>query len=175
MMKRWTAIFVIFLLLSLLVACAQPAPAADERELSVFELTISDEMKQKIQNAYYDWYEETHGFAARRAEWNWEDTTDGRFSFEGYRYYGTFDACTVWFVGGTADMVWDVTVAGSEFSHSAAGNLFAYRNGKHYTLEQAYALGYISAEDVAIVAQRHEAFNQAIHEAIAQRVERESK
>lgn len=174
MMKRWIAAVGIFILLLSLAACTRKEYAVEnERELSVAELTLSEEMKEKIQTAYYEEHPRKYG---QPDEWFWRDLKDPapRY-YDGYRYYGTFEDCVVWFVGSTADMYWQITVAGSVFSHSEWGNLIVYRDGKNYQLSEAYALGYISAEDVAIVAQRHEAFNQAIHEAIAQRVERESK
>lgn len=133
----------------------------DERKLSVFDLKISDEAKKEVVLAMYVWAKEKEGVDYPMKNWDYYADPPGQYSMHGDRYYGTFDDCIVWCSPSTADSFTDFELAGSRFIHPTLCLFYVCRDGKHFTLQEAYDLGYISAEDVAIVAERHAAYNEA--------------
>jgi hypothetical protein len=152
MKRKIAALLMLPLLLS---ACGQtqntetqPTLPADERERTVFQLSLSDEMKENIQSAYYDWYQETTGEEAVWAAWKWEDLDNGVIADQGCRYYGTFDDCIVWYAN-------NESIAEAEYPVVSEGSFYVYRAGHHLSLQQAQKAGKISEEDISIVIARH--------------------
>ncbi len=165
MRKLLSFLLVVISLLSLFSGCQQDeVELVDDRELSVFELTCSDELQDAIETAYYEWQVETHGDNAAKKvyDWDWADypsNTRGAF-----RYYGTFDDCVVWCVTGNAEAITEYTVANSTFFHHNSAMFYAYCKGKHYWLHQAYEKNLISEADVAIAAQRHAEYEDFLYD-----------
>ena len=134
-------------LLSLLTGCNKAK--TDDTELSVFELYLSESTKTDIQDAYTTWYTTVYGREYEHTQWLWEDTNDGIIREDGgFRYYGTFGDCIVWY-SGTEDLIT------AYFDMVGSGSFYAYIDGNHYGLQRAYQQGLISEEDLAIVAERH--------------------
>ena len=166
--KKYSICIAVLLMCLLFVGCQQ-----DERNLSVFQLTVSDEVKEVVQMAYIRWYIEKYGQEPVR-EWIWDDTTSGvidTFSTN-CRYYGTFNDCIVWFAPEDSNTLGAVSQFGSMgnynvvmpyldkmnwFDYGNVEDFHVYTNGESYPLDQAYGLGLISKEDIHIVAERHRA------------------
>lgn len=164
MRKLLSFILILVLLLCLFSGCQQDeVELVDDRELSVFALTCSEELQDAIETAYYEWQVEKHGDNADKHiyEWIWTDFPSGVHG--GYRYYGTFDDCVVWCATGIATVITEYTVADSTFYYHNSASFFAYCKGKHYKLREAYEKNLISKEDVAIAAQRHAEYNEYEH------------
>ena len=159
---RYAVLFLSILLLLNLSAC-QKTP--DERTLSVFQLEPTPEQKETMWQAYLDWrVERGDKILGDIGTWDdyaatWSGDYENRAISFGNRYYGTFDGCMVWFQDSTAEAIMEMTLGGSYFFHSTDGRFYVCREGKHMTLEDAHAQGFISDQDVAIVAARHWEFD----------------
>ena len=157
--KRCISILLCIVILFSFTACRG---LRDERELSVFELRLSDEKKKELLVSYRNSLVEMYGEenVAPVREW---DGNDSRLSFVGDRYYGTFGDCTVWLSAGNTTEGIVMEIAGCQFFHPNGGRFNATRNGECKRLSRAYEAGWISDEDIAIVAQRHKEYNDAIY------------
>lgn len=132
----------------------------NERELTFFELVLSEKVKADIQNALNDWERELyakHNVNIPLTQLNWGDLQYGPI------YYGTFGDCAAWAAIGNATVVSDFTLAGSSFKNSTAASFYICREKKHYTLQEAYEQDLITAEDIAIIAERHVERHEAIY------------
>ncbi len=69
--------------------------------------------------------------------------------------YGEFENCTVIFMPTDLAIVTEITVADQAFSYGSSVVLYGYHNGTFYELADAFDNGYISEDDVAKAAQRH--------------------
>ena len=78
-----------------------------------------------------------------------------QLSEEHIRYYGEFDGCHVLLQKSPQNAGGNKTVADKTFESSSEITLWAYYQGKLYTLEDAYAKGYISQFNVGVSATRH--------------------
>lgn len=156
----------IILILGTLAACQRK----DERELSVFEIKFSNDAVNELEEAYRHryledlaWLGEEESLAALEKSWEavkpLQNDNPNPFS---YRYYGTFGDCVVWFIQGELQSEVRFELAGSEFWNSVTCDFYICREGELITLQEAYENGYISAEDVAIVAARHAEYNEKI-------------
>mgnify|MGYP003293600484 CR=1 FL=1 len=158
-------ILVFVLVLCFFSGCQQnELELVDDRELSVFELKCSDKLKKAIRNSYYDWFETEHYCQVKREKWtDWEDTTDGVIqAYEpSHRYYGTFDGCVVWYWSEYPLVISDFQLAGSHFTYGSMDEFHVFtRNGGHYDLKEAYQMHMLSPEEIAIIAQRHNALRE---------------
>lgn len=79
--------------------------------------------------------------------------------------YGTYNGYLIGFrvEKETNDMEYEtISIAGSEFKVNRIGGFgfYAYKDKKHIPLEDAYEAGFVSAEAIASVAQKHEIYMQ---------------
>lgn len=167
MRKISSLLLVVISLLSFFSGCQQKEEnniaLIDDRELSVFALQCSDELKEAIRNSYYDWFDKEHYSEVEREAWtDWEDTTDGVIqAYEpSHRYYGTFDQAVVWYWTEYPLMISAFQLAGSHFTYGSMDEFHVFARDKHYSLLEAYQCDVLSAEEVAIVAQRHRALRE---------------
>lgn len=158
-MKRLFLILCAFCLIFSLGGCKQEV---DERTLPVWEIKISDEAKLEVMWCYTKTYPSAVGselalFEVDSLSQLWDAKVEAATQNRdfGFRYYGTFGDCIVWRSGSNQDSWSEFDVAGWEFADVDVGCLRVYRDGELLTLTTAYAMGYISAEDVGIVSQRH--------------------
>lgn len=158
-MKRLLLILCTFCLLLSFGGCKQ---AVDERTLPVWELKISDEAKLEVMWCYAKAYPSTVGFelVAYNVDslsqlWDAKAEAATQNRVVGFRYYGTFGDCIVWRSGSNQSSWSDFEIAGYAFEDVDVNCLSVCREGELLTLTMAYAMGYISAEDVGIVCQRH--------------------
>jgi hypothetical protein len=79
--------------------------------------------------------------------------------------YGTYNGYLIGFrvEKETNDMEYEtISIAGSEFKVNRIGGFgfYAYKDKKHIPLEDAYEAGFVSAEAIASVAEKHEVYMQ---------------
>ena len=167
MRKRSSLLLAIIILLGILAGCGQKV---DERTLSVFELTLSDKIKDEVQAAYIQSYEEEHG-STPDLQWTWEDTTVGQIDTyaRNCRYYGTLNGCVVWFwpedqEAFSQDMPGTPRTPNNQFDlgnvhfdYGSVSDFHVYKDGTYYRLGSAWNQGLISEADAAIIAERHRA------------------
>lgn len=160
MQKGYKIIILMFsaLLLFSFSAC-QKAP--DERTLSVFELVPMDTQKQAMVRSYQAWQKENGTF---RSDYTWDTYADapGTYTLTGYRYYGTFNDCMVWFAGFSDDTPIAFVLAFSYFYHPNCGDFRVCKNGEYISLTEAVYQKFLSVEDIAIIAARHAAYNDRL-------------
>ena len=77
-----------------------------------------------------------------------------------YRYYGTFNDCAVIFQEGVTTAITHISVAGTTFTHVSGFQIYACKDGKCYSLEKAYELGYLDRDDIAVIAEWHKRFDE---------------
>lgn len=156
MKKSNQKLFAVILVLAAVLCLVGCRQQTDDRSLSVFELTVSDEIKEKAEAAYIGWYENAYG-KKPDVQWVWDDPTTGvvqRFS-DHCRYYGTFDGCVVWFSGENWEKPSCFELGGYSFDYGTSTDLHVYKDGEYYPLASAVNKELISAEDLAIIAERH--------------------
>lgn len=71
------------------------------------------------------------------------------------RYYGTYGDCVVLFGAGVQQAVETKLIAGEEFTYNRSFALEVYQGGEFTILEQAYAHGLVSKEQVSLIAEYH--------------------
>ena len=162
-MRRKTTFLI---LLVLIIGSFGGCMRKDDRTVSLYELEFSDKAVKELKVAYKKQLRERASFEITdfTAEKAWEVVMPKQGNLEGrgyYLYYGTFDDCVVWVVQGAGYEVVDFELAGSRFYNPLSVDFFVCRNGELIMLEEAYAQGFISAEDIAIVADRHWEYNEA--------------
>ena len=110
-------------------------------------VALDDETITKLENAYRAQY----GYPLCLNEFTAEpgDRLGGTFC------YGHFDGCIVVFSPTNLTVVSSVTVAGEVFSYGSSFILEAYHDGVFYPLSEAYEKGFVTKEEVALVAERH--------------------
>lgn len=159
-LKHCTLWMLLVCVLFCFAACNEQQEQRDERELSVFELTYSQELRDKIIDTYDQWRIDQYGDDGTRSfRWEFNTNVPGSLSND-YRYYGTFDDCIVWFLGGVTEEITEFYLGEAHFWHSSGASFFVHRDGTHMTLQEAYEQGLISDGDIAIVAERHKAYNE---------------
>ena len=136
---------------------------ADERTLSLFKLEYTDEAVAELEVAYKNRLVEgaSSDLPDDIVQMYWKSAKPKGLVGGGYLYYGTFDDCVVWVMQGQTEAIVDFELAGSRFYNRNGISFFVCRNGELIMLEEAYAQGFISAEDIAIVAERHWEYNEA--------------
>ncbi len=129
------------------------------REL-FFDPTISGKEKEIIETAYLDYFSDALGTQVQSLEGilSLESTTDGRV----HLYYGTFQDTVVWLYGRPGGDAVSLELAGSTLSYPTFCEFLAAKGGQCYSLSDAYRMELLSAEDIAVIAQRHARCNQAL-------------
>ncbi len=154
------------ILLVLIIGSFGGCMRKDDRTVSLYELEFSDKAVKELKEAYTTQLRERALFEITdfTAEKAWEVVMPKQGNLEGrgcYLYYGTFNDCVVWVVQGAGDEIVDFELAGSRFYNPLSVDFLVCRNSKLIMLEEAYEQGFISAEDIAIVADRHCEYNEA--------------
>ena len=76
-------------------------------------------------------------------------------------YCGTYDDCSVLMlttrVSVYAQALWTEEVAGSRFGYSDSNRLYAWKDGRIYTLPEAYEAGLLSEADLKTIRSLHNA------------------
>lgn len=70
-------------------------------------------------------------------------------------YYGSCRGCVVLFCGGLLPSITELTVANETFIYSNVFSIWVYRNGELIALEDAYAKGWLTDENIADIARYH--------------------
>lgn len=162
-LKHCTVWMLLVCVLFCFAACKEQQEQRDERELSVFELTYSQELRDEVLEAQSRWKIEQYGYDDNEIPWEFNTNVPGSLVSSGYRYYGTFDDCIVWFIGGDVDGFTEFYLGEAYFHHYKGARFYVCRNGVHMTLQEAYEQSLISDADVAIVAERHKAYNDEVN------------
>lgn len=130
-----------------------------------FDTSITGQVKEAIETAYLDYFSDALGMQVKSLDGilSLDSTKDGRV----YHYYGTFQDAVVWFCGKLyreydIDKPYSVQLAGCELYSPTPCDFLAAKNGQYYTLEEAYELGFVKDEDIAIIAKRHTLSNQIL-------------
>lgn len=100
---------------------------------------LSEEKTQEISAAYFNQYGD---------------------EFHSYRYYGEYNGCYVFFRSGIADATETKLIAGCYFYHTKLFNLYAYKDGVFYSLEEAYEKGLITQKQVKKVMYVHDEYTE---------------
>ena len=108
---------------------------------------LDNEEKAKLEE---DW------FKLKGEPLEWWDFENGQY--EGARYYGTFNGYIIFFVehpsiGATIDA--DRGVGDFIFYHSGNFQIYAYKSGEFYTLEEAYRNGLLSDNQIEKIYNIH--------------------
>ena len=113
---------------------------------------MPDELREKVEKAFVEKHNYLDSFPGWRSSNNM-----GRI-----RYYGMFGNAVIIFDRGEISVTESTTikVADSSFYYGSAFALYVFYEENLIDLKDAYEQNIVSAEDVAIAAQRHEAYNQ---------------
>ena len=79
-----------------------------------------------------------------------------------YEYYGTYNGAIVFFGAGELAQMWNISVAGVEFEWTSSANIWVYKDGRFYSLEDAYEDGLLTERNIKSISRRHER-NKAKH------------
>ena len=74
------------------------------------------------------------------------------------RYYGMYHEYIILFSAGEMRVNTEITVAGETFFHGDCFNIYAYKDGELYTLQEAYEKGILNEEDIKDIAEYHRQF-----------------
>ena len=85
----------------------------------------------------------------------WNELTDLKRGESGFRCYGIYNGCTILYQDRLYYIYTTITVAGVQFSHSEAFDIYAFSKGELITLSEAYKTGILSGKDIAIAAEYH--------------------
>ena len=138
MFRKISLFLVLVLVIGALSACAGSEAGTTE---------LTDEKKEEIEHAW---------LALKGYTWSWADGPSDR----GGRYYGNYNGYEMLYcdppggVGGAAIM-YEYKIAGEKFICGGRFNLFAYRNGKFYDLEELFKKGRVSRKSIAAMAETH--------------------
>ena len=75
------------------------------------------------------------------------------------RYYGTYHDYVVFFSAGQMRVNTEITVAGETFFHGNYFNIFVYKDGDLYKIQEAYEKGILNEEDIKGIAEYHKRYN----------------
>ena len=85
----------------------------------------------------------------------WLKEKGTKLNLDEYEYYGTYDDAVVFFSYGMLAVMWQINVAGVEFSWPTNGNLHVYKAGKFYSLEEAYESGLLTKGNIISISIHH--------------------
>jgi hypothetical protein len=92
----------------------------------------------------------------RRIETAWEEKWNTpNFELTDNVYYGSCRGCVILFCGGLLPSITELTVANERFIYSNVFSIWVYKNGEFITLEDAYAKGWLTDENIADIAEYH--------------------
>lgn len=169
MRRKFSLLLAMIMLLGIFTGCApeEQGETSDPVETTtqapvpdVLKLELSATEKKALIDAYYVWLSTQQPGGYEELKWaDFSDTAETGCTYSGYRYYGTFGDCIVWFRGNVHGTPNEVEIAGAVFAHPYYADYFVYNNQTLYTLQEAYDRGMISKEDVATVAGYHADYN----------------
>lgn len=117
-------------------------------------LTLSDEMKAEIAEAYAD------ESSLLLTEEGWFTVADiGKPDAGKLQYLGTYNGYDVLFQKGQLTVVSSMTVAGYTISCNSAFSLRAYKDGNFHDLQLIYDEGKLTKEDIAAIHRMYRQYN----------------
>lgn len=146
MIRGRCVIFAVILLLLIslpLTACFQP----ENPDLSHIEGTECPDEKilEHIEKDFADYLSVTSKYDPER---------DGMTRIE--RCYGTYDGCVaIMFSMPEFAVLRNVEIAGSVFHYGGSNSIYVWKAGEFSLIEEAYAKGLVTAEQIAIIADIH--------------------
>jgi len=123
--------------------------------------------EEDLRNAVKSWTESDRYFRDRTSAssyftpevqqaWKaYSGTSENMVESGNFRYYATYRSVTV-FLAYSSDGAAEVTVAGTSFRDEKPFGMFAYYKGEIKPLAEAYAIGWVSAEEVGSLLPYHE-------------------
>ena len=148
----------------------------DLEELSSEEMIAIDNLFYQYNydqgyDEYYQWYlhqlergkEITFNaeYAVEQAKYG-ADRTRHRFFNEMYygtrRYYGKINDCVILASEGAEAVFWSIDIAGYKFEFSNSAIIYVIKDNVIYDIKEAYDLGYLTDEQIALLAERHEVY-----------------
>ena len=118
-------------------------------------LDLNDITKEAIEDAFAE--------DGDRNRITWFDINEENGEWDGVRCYGSFESCIILFEPGDLTVESEITVADSKFEYPNSFGLYGYYDGELYTLSEAFENGYISKDEVAVVAERHRTVQRHIN------------
>lgn len=133
-------LLILLLSASILTACGTQGPAASSQNA-------------EIEAAWSDWL-------GSSIVWYAEDTADN-WTY-GVRHYGNYSGYDILFFPLNTTSASAVFIAGEIFDYAGAFELIAYRDGVFLPLLDVYEDGLIGAEEIAQIADTHQAYHDVI-------------
>ncbi len=90
--------------------------------------------------------------------WQKEMGKELNLDYGPYGYYGTYDGAVAFFSYGPTDRMWKISVAGIDFEWGSGANLWVYKEGIFYSLEEAYELKLLTEQNIKLISEYHERF-----------------
>ena len=82
------------------------------------------------------------------------------------RYYGTYGECVVIFIEGQLAAITELVIGEQTITHGSSFTIYAYQNGEVRSLLDAYNDGWLSDEEISLIRQYHNAYNQAFRDCV---------
>ena len=160
-MKKLCWLLILVLLLSCFAGC-QATPAAS-RSIENADGTLSDWMKEEIDKAYYQKLVEEYGHENVSGEVIFKWWNPQKPNIDGVMYYGTFDGYIMYCVDLGMDALGRKEIAGYEFLYPSIHELYAYKDGKFYELQELVDQGLLGKEAIAVAHNRYTEITEIIN------------
>ncbi len=76
------------------------------------------------------------------------------------RYYGKINDCVILASVGADTLYWIIDVAGYKFAFPSSSTIYVIKDNVIYDIKEAYDLGYLTNEQIGLLAERHEAYQK---------------
>ena len=76
------------------------------------------------------------------------------------RYYGKINDCVILASVGMDTLYWIIDVAGYKFAFPSSSTIYVIKDNVIYDIKEAYDLGYLTNEQIGLLAERHEAYQK---------------
>ena len=76
------------------------------------------------------------------------------------RYYGKINDCVILASVGMDCLYWIIDVAGYKFAFPSSSTIYVIKDNVIYDIKEAYDLGYLTNEQIGILAERHEVYQK---------------
>lgn len=77
-----------------------------------------------------------------------------------YRYYGKINDCVILVCVGADTLYWIIDVAGYKFAFPSSSTIYVIKDNVIYDIKEAYDLGYLTNEQIGLLAERHEVYQK---------------
>ncbi|MBE6976313.1 MAG: hypothetical protein E7439_03850 [Ruminococcaceae bacterium] len=152
-MKKLALFLAFILLVGIFAGCKGAEEAGANRSIENADGTLSDWMKEEIEEAYKKKMFEEHGIEniTNFGGW-WEPENPINYT---RAYYGTYNGYIMYCYARGAEAYMSKTIAGYEFTFPTIHEFYAYKDGEFYDLEELLSQGLIDEKAIKIAYDAH--------------------